>query len=936
MKNHLFVRPVRTLLRGALSAVSGHVFSLIIVCLMLCTCLPPMAVAKPHRIVNMGSREGLRDLLVNCIHEDDAGVIWLGTGSTVECFDGVRFRHFPIEGKAGPQKRVTAITGSPARGLWAGNGDGLWMFDSHTEQFVPQYEADIAGGVTSVLLDSTGVLYVATTVCLYVVEDGQVRPYRLQPASGLPAGGIEAMCMDESGTLWMTSTTGLYALTADRQMVQQSSYLPDGGYTSIAVGGGTVWLGTFHSGIYAWDIASGTLRQASNIPVPIQALQVCSDRRLLVGTDGVGVLLYDTDDFALIERWSQQEAGPNRLTSNSVYSLLQDRREVLWVGLYQNGVDYTLWQGDRVGVHHTPLFNSEGVAVRALCIHGEQRLIGTRQGLYFIDKADRRFRAYGEEELNSQMVFALSLYEGEYYIGTYGGGLHRLDPRTPEVRPASLPEAIGGQVFTLATDGEGRLWAGTERGVWCLTGKDGRLRVEESYTSRTSQLPEGRVYHIFFDRMGRGWLCTAGGVALYDPASRAVSTYNFPQTFPARAVVRQIWQSEEGVLYFVPEKGDLFAYDEQWRPRPVPDTEGVDALFITDDGRGNLLIGTSNGLWYCHPDGTSERLDFSDGLPSPTFTHCQPQTDDEGTVWLGNSRGLVWIKPDSICLYSPQRPHALHISRILADNTPIKDGIRAVEERMLRLPRGTSNLTVLLSDMSFTDPACMKCECLLEGMDEDWQCLTGVSEHTWHNLRSGTYRLRLRYPGEPEGEYAMTVRVPMTNEMLLLLTVVLLSVVVGTGVCLEIRRRNIRRKQEMLRRQQEEEARNEAEQKYKTTNIPVAELRKLRKEVDALMEEERLYLNPELKLSDIANRLNTSSYMLSFLFSQHMKTSFYDYINQYRVESFKQRVRNGETGRYTLDALATRCGYNSRATFFRNFKKVTGMTPTEYIASKGG
>ena len=101
------------------------------------------------------------------------------------------------------------------------------------------------------------------------------------------------------------------------------------------------------------------------------------------------------------------------------------------------------------------------------------------------------------------------------------------------------------------------------------------------------------------------------------------------------------------------------------------------------------------------------------------------------------------------------------------------------------------------------------------------------------------------------------------------------------------------------------------------------------------MTEEQLFLNPELKLSDIANKLNTSSFVLSYLFNQHMGTSFYDYINNLRVEYFKQRVKMGDTKKYTLDALATRCGYNSRTTFFRNFKKATGMTPSEYIASKG-
>ena len=139
-------------------------------------------------------------------------------------------------------------------------------------------------------------------------------------------------------------------------------------------------------------------------------------------------------------------------------------------------------------------------------------------------------------------------------------------------------------------------------------------------------------------------------------------------------------------------------------------------------------------------------------------------------------------------------------------------------------------------------------------------------------------------------------------------------------------------------RKQEEEAaaaqeqETETESKYKTANIPTAELKRMKKEVAQLMEDERLYLNPSLKLSDLANRLNTSSFFLSYLFNQHMHTSFYDYVNLYRVEMFKQCVRRGDTKVYSLDTIATRCGYNSRTSFFRNFKKCTGMTPNEWIS----
>ena len=81
--------------------------------------------SMPHYINNIGGADGLGDLLVNYIHEDELGMVWLGTGNGVGWFDGVRVHYYPLPGKTSPQKRVTAIVGSPGTRLIAGNGYGM-------------------------------------------------------------------------------------------------------------------------------------------------------------------------------------------------------------------------------------------------------------------------------------------------------------------------------------------------------------------------------------------------------------------------------------------------------------------------------------------------------------------------------------------------------------------------------------------------------------------------------------------------------------------------------------------------------------------------------------------------------------------------------------------------------------------------------------------
>ena len=81
--------------------------------------------------------------------------------------------------------------------------------------------------------------------------------------------------------------------------------------------------------------------------------------------------------------------------------------------------------------------------------------------------------------------------------------------------------------------------------------------------------------------------------------------------------------------------------------------------------------------------------------------------------------------------------------------------------------------------------------------------------------------------------------------------------------------------------------------------------------------------------------LNVSTYTLSYLFNQYLDKNYYDYLNDYHIEEFKRLVDKDEYSKYTLTALAELCGFSSRTSFFRYFKKVIGITPNEYIRSIG-
>lgn len=98
-----------------------------------------------------------------------------------------------------------------------------------------------------------------------------------------------------------------------------------------------------------------------------------------------------------------------------------------------------------------------------------------------------------------------------------------------------------------------------------------------------------------------------------------------------------------------------------------------------------------------------------------------------------------------------------------------------------------------------------------------------------------------------------------------------------------------------------------------------------------LMNEEKIYLNRELSLSDLANKLNVNQRILSQFIKTKFNLGVRDYINQFRIQAAIQLMQQGYLNDKSIEGLCMTVGFNSRVTFFLSFKKYTGLNPTEYL-----
>ena len=112
------------------------------------------------------------------------------------------------------------------------------------------------------------------------------------------------------------------------------------------------------------------------------------------------------------------------------------------------------------------------------------------------------------------------------------------------------------------------------------------------------------------------------------------------------------------------------------------------------------------------------------------------------------------------------------------------------------------------------------------------------------------------------------------------------------------------------------------------------ELLRLRDKLMNYMSSEKPYLEPELSLADLSRRMHTNPAILSQVINTGLGKNFNDFVNEYRVEAFKQQVRNPATTHLSFLGIALDCGFNSKATFNRAFRKFTGQAPGEFLATR--
>ena len=569
----------------------------------------------------------LSDNRVTALLFDSRGALWIGTMGGLDRFDPSddTFMHLATaDGLA--SNRITALYEDINHALWVGTPDGLNRFDPEngsiqTFKHDPQDAASLGNNrISAIQEDTDGNLWVGTSNGLTRIDrvTGIFKRYEHGSVShSLGDNTILSLYRDHNGGLWVGTNAGLdfYNARNDRfvhyrnQPANTNSLSGDSILSIFEDNSGVLWVGSYSGGLNKYNRQQDRFtyyRHDPNDPNSLSGnlvfpIHVDARGMVWIGTYGAGLNRFNPITSRFFH-YRHDPQNPNSLSSDDIYSVLSGSDGYIWVGT-SRALD-RLDPATGIFKHYYPSvknddFGLSGLPVYALYEDSNGTLwAGTGKGLDQFESQTDTFIHYIPNSANedNQVVSILEDANHHLWIGTFGGGLHRLNSRgegfisyynTPG-QPASLSNNL---VFSLFQDRQGNLWVGTGGG-----GLDRYLPESDSFAHYTekSGLPSNVVYGILEDDAGDLWMSTNNGLARYNRESGTFRVFTASDGLQSNEFNMGAYAlSSRGEMYF----GGINGVNS-FRPLQIADSVYVPSVTITSITQDGQPIETDQQIQY--------------------------------------------------------------------------------------------------------------------------------------------------------------------------------------------------------------------------------------------------------------------------------------------------------------------------------------------------
>jgi diguanylate cyclase (GGDEF)-like protein len=684
----------------------------------------------------IGSEQGLGNLAIQDVVQDEAGFLWVATQDGLYRYDGQRFERFGVEAGI-PSSSITSLLAGPGDALWIGTREGLSRREGNRFVVTPLPAKLLRPVINDLARDGQDGIWVATTDGLYrshrdgsfgkvpawprgganAVFADPVRRGSAYAAQGQRVGRIDA---DGSGTFWNTglgASDSIEALAVDgegtlwastpllllrKKMAEQTfhdetvtlgSRLSMASRTVLALDSDrTLWLPTV-SGLLKRS-RGGWRHLGLRAGLPGRSADgVFFDREGSLWAWQIGVGLHRQLGRGVWESWTKAEGLP----ADIVWSVVRDRSQRLWVGTDAGLVEATLagWR---------TVAGTEGLAIRRIAEAADGSLwlaAKPSQVLRFRPGSGAPTSFAAAEGVTGRILDLLVDRHGGVWIGTLDDGLRHLPPGASRFERVESPFDAE-EVTSVQEDAAGRLW---------IAGPSS-LAVREGSVWRTLS-PPGRGGPIYFLLTGSDEVWVTRG--------------------PQFGVQRL--QFQRGSLRLLEQRAAIPGR----LSRPY---------FLGLDRAGRNWVGTGRGVDVLTAEG-SDHFDTRSGLVGDDCDHLAFWNDANGDVFIGTSQGLSRLRGDRYAGRAAAPPTKI-ISATVGGQL-----LASSEATLAAYPRRQNTFEVGFATLSFADEAALERQVRLVGLEDNWRGSPG-REARYPLLPAGRYRFeaRARYGDGPWGSPA--------------------------------------------------------------------------------------------------------------------------------------------------------------------------------------
>jgi signal transduction histidine kinase/ligand-binding sensor domain-containing protein/DNA-binding response OmpR family regulator len=743
-------------------------------------------------------KEGISKRGAWSIVQDKKGFIWIGTnGAGLYRYDGINYVVYESSWKNPKSINSNLIYVNyvdSQNKLWIGTEEGLCLYNRDLNSFetinlktILKVGSNDLVTVRSLIEDSAGNLLVGTEQ--YGLLKLNLKTFNVTIVeSDIPMNKdlfIRSLAKNKQGKVFVATNFGLKYFDDKRNIIEHlvfvdnnnsKSKITDSLESLFFESNGNLWIGTTDKGLIK-VVKSSIEYQKKDFPITnkrIFSIVAIDEKNILCATENDGLFLINNSGLVL-KRYLPNKFEKNGLKSNSIWSLLKDRDNRIWLGYYNKGVCIFDKLSGQFNSIESLLNNANSLQTSSVTSIAKDHLgnlwIAMEGGgvdvfdpktkqITHINNQDNSFVS-GLKSNNVQEVFFDS--KQNLWLAVWNEGIFFLKKGTNTFVNYSTKNTKGlssDRIFSIAEDSKGNIWIATYLKGLCYFDSSKNAFFEcNSKPFQDHLLTSSFVRKVFVDSDDTIWLGTTKGLFAVHKTENTFSVFSIKNKTSRglnnnRNTILSIFESKNKLIWVGTDGSGLFNYNKKTKKiswfNDNKSFQEKSICSIVEDNYGSIWVSGRSGITKLDlKNNKFYNFNTEDGLLSNDFNNNSVLKDEKGTIYFGNYEGVNYFDPNQMSKNTKQP--LLYFNDLKIFNTSVVPGkedspLEKVisETKSITLNHNQSVFTIEYIGINYSYPGKNEYAYYLEGFENKWNYVGNIRTATYTNLAPGDYVFRVK------------------------------------------------------------------------------------------------------------------------------------------------------------------------------------------------